>query len=68
MTHKKPRWTKDLEKNNTFVFDKLARKSFGKCEFAARAVKYLDRKMLERRFELGEKMLQLVECINGWNQ
>ena len=60
--------TRGLEKNNTFVFDKLARKSFDKCEFAAEAVKHLDRKMLEGRFELREKILKLVECIRKWNQ
>ena len=59
--------TRDLEKNNTFVFDKLGRKSFDKCEFAAKAARLLDRKMLESRFELCEEMLSLVQCIKGWN-
>ena len=60
--------TKDLEKNNTFVFANLGRKSFDKCEFASKAVEHLDRKMLESRFELLEKMRDLVQCIKNWNR
>lgn len=50
-----------------FVWRRLGRKSFDKCEFAMAAVGFLDRDSLASRFELGSKITSLVGQIRHWN-
>lgn len=51
-----------------FVFKQLERKSFDKCEFASKAVKFLSRPGLRRRFEFETKINELVSLIHKWNE
>jgi putative ATP-dependent endonuclease of OLD family len=53
--------------DNHFVNRELNRKSFDKCEFATAASPLLTRELLDFRFEIKAKMLELVARIESWN-
>lgn len=55
-------------KNSDFVQRHLKRKTFDKCDFAMKAVQHIELSAIERRFELDEKMLELVSTIKKWNE
>lgn len=50
-----------------FVSVHLGRKSFDKCDFAAKAAPHLTKENLATRFELEKKMTELVETIRSWS-
>jgi len=58
--------TKKVEPDG-FVFRRLKRKSFDKCEFATDAVPLLKKADLDERFELKATMEDLVSLIFEWN-
>lgn len=55
-------------KNSDFVQRYLKRKTFDKCDFAMKAVQHIELSAIERRFELNEKMLELISTIKKWNK
>ncbi|QDU06546.1 hypothetical protein V6x_63000 [Gimesia chilikensis] len=55
-------------KNSDFVQRHLKRKTFDKCDFAMKSVQHIELSAIERRFELNEKMLELISTIKKWNE
>lgn len=51
----------------SYVFKNFGRKSFDKCEVASKVVPTLTIQMLANRFELAEKIVELIKVIKSWN-
>ncbi len=62
------RFPTDPGRAKTFVVKHLDRKSFDKFDFARIACPLLDRSALESRFDLNDRVRELVSRIRKWNK
>ena len=55
-------------KSGDYIFNKFNRKSFDKRNIAKKAIQHFTTEMFDDRFDMKEKMNELVEAIRGWNK